>query len=238
MDKKTADKIIKQNKENYDSFAESFSQTRNYLPEAAKSLFEDHVRAGDRVLDNGCGNGRFYPFFKEKGADYVGIDNSEKLVDIAKKKYPEAEFKIDDALELSFASEEFGLVISMAVLHHIPSKAYRRQFFQEAWRVLKPGGRLIVTVWNLRPLALARARQWKRFKSFIKVQIKIAMSLEKLDFGDFYIPWQNEYQRYVHSFTLGGMKKLAVGAGFQVLESGVMRSGKKESNLYITVQKV
>jgi SAM-dependent methyltransferase len=238
MDKKTADKIIRQNRENYDSFAESFSGTRNYLPEATKSLFEGCVKAGDCVLDIGCGNGRLYSFFKEKGANYVGIDNSKKLVKIAKNKFSEADFTIGDALDLPFAPDSFDLVVSMAVLHHIPSKGYRKKFFGEMRRVLKTGGILIVTVWDVRLRQMVKTRQWKRLKGYIKAQAMIPFGFSGFDFGDFYISWQNRFPRYIHAFNPSELEGFARSEGFSVQRSGTQKGGSKESNLYIIAKKM
>ncbi len=237
MNKKIADKILDEMHRNYDSIAESFSQTRNYLGSDAVSLLGGNLKAGDRILDIGCGNGRFFPFFKDAGADYAGIDSSEKLVAIAAAKFPEANFTVADALNLPFGANEFDLAISFAVLHHVPSKEYRLNFFKEAWRVLKPRGKFIATVWDLRPFRLIRTRQWKRFKNYAAAQIGIVFGAKKLDFGDFFIPWQNRYQRYVHAFGLRELEKLTKTAGFEIEKSGILGSGKKESNLYIIARK-
>ena len=147
------------------------------------------------------------------------------------------DFLVADALSLPIRESEFDVVMSLAVLHHIPSNDYRLKFFKEANRVLKPGGRLIVTVWDLRLFSMVRTKNWKRLKSFFKSQIKIAARREELDFGDFYIPWQNEYQRYVHRFTLGALKKIATKSGFEIIKSGVSALGAKEANLYIVAKK-
>jgi len=238
MNRKTADKLLAQTRENYNSFAKDFSQTRNYLWPEMKSLASDYSKAGDKVLDIGCGNGRFYPFFQEKGVKYVGIDNSKELVAIAREKFPKVDFIVGDALCLPFAENEFDVAVAFAVLHHIPSRDYRAKFFSEARRVLKPGGILIVTVWDLRLFSMARLKQWKRLKNFIKSQIKIALGLEKFDFGDFFIPWQNKYPRYVHSFSFGELRSLAADSGFAIERSGTARSGSKEGNLYIIAKKL
>jgi ubiquinone/menaquinone biosynthesis C-methylase UbiE len=238
MDKNVADKLLAQTRENYDSFAESFAQTRNYFWPEMKSLAADYCQAGDRVLDIGCGNGRFYPAFKEIGAKYTGVDNSQNLIALAKKNFSEANFAVADALVLPFQANEFDVAVSMAVLHHIPGIAARRKFFAQAHRVLKPGGRFIFTVWDLRLPSIVKFKQWKRLRSFLKSQIKIILGKEKLDFGDFYIPWQNKYQRYVHSFTMRELKKLALAAGFEIEKTGVTAFGGKEGNLYIVAKKV
>ena len=231
MNREIADRLLKETRENYDSIAESFSQTRNYVWPDIKSLVGDYSKAGQRILDIGCGNGRYYPAFKEKGTAYVGIDNSRNLIAIAKNKFPGAEFMVADALSLPFGESEFDLAVSVAVLHHIPSKDYRRVFFDEAYRVLKPGGWLIVTAWDLRPLSMAKAKRWRWLKSFIRGQLMIVAG-SKLDFGDFFIPWQNRCQRYIHSFSLGELKKFAASSGFRTIASGA-----KEGNLYIVAKK-
>ena len=238
MDKTAADKLLAQTRENYDSFAESFSQTRNYVWPEMKSLADDFSKRGGRVLDIGCGNGRYYPIFKEKEAEYAGIDSSRKLIAIAKKNFPEANFAVADALKLPFKENEFDLAVSIAVLHHIPSEKNRELFFKEVSRVLKPGGIFIVTVWDLRPFSMIKARRWKRFQNFTKTQINIALGREPLDFGDFFIAWQNRYQRYHHAFSLKELKKTAIAADFKIERNGVSNSGSREANLYIVAKKL
>jgi len=98
MDAQNADQLLRKTKDNYDAFAESFSQTRGYIPTQIERLLIGRVYKGSKVLDVGCGNGRYYPVFIQKGAQYYGIDISTKLIGIAKQKYPQGNFAIGDAL--------------------------------------------------------------------------------------------------------------------------------------------
>ena len=237
MDRKNADELLAQTRKNYDDFSASFSQTRDYVPENIAALLEGFVRSGDRVLDIGCGNGRLFPFFESKKTNYCGIDVSSALIEIAGRKHPGADFAVADALNLPFAAGVFDLAVSWAVLHHIPSDEYHRDFFREALRVLKPGGRFVVAVWDLRLKTMVQKKQWRRLKGFLKSQAKIMLGWQKLDRGDFFISWQNKYQRYHHAFSLPELERAAKIAGFEVEKSGALDSGKKEANLYIIAKK-
>lgn len=233
-----ADELLLQSKKNYDNIAESFSASRNYPWQGLADLIGGYLKNGQRVLDIGCGNGRYYPFFKERKAIYTGVDNSGKLIEIARKKYPGADFTIGDALSLPFDAGEFDMAVSLSVIHHIPSLEYRKKFVAEAWRVLNHKGTLILSSWDLRLVTMIRFRQWKRLSNFLKTQARIAFGKEKLAFGDFLVPWQNKYRRYAHVFSLREMKMLARQAGFVVEKSGVSRLESLEGNLYIVCHKM
>ena len=73
MDKKIADELLAQTRKNYDSFAASFSQTRDYIPGNIAMFLKGFARRGDKVLDIGCGNGRLFPFFESKKTNYCGV---------------------------------------------------------------------------------------------------------------------------------------------------------------------
>ncbi len=68
--------------------ANKFSQTRKYFWRGLEFI-ADYAQDGGKILDFGCGNGRLLELFSGKNIDYTGVDISEKLVDIAKGKYPE-----------------------------------------------------------------------------------------------------------------------------------------------------
>jgi len=235
MDEKYARYLLGMSKGGYDLIAERFSDTRCFLGKDLGGLLE-YVNSGDRVLDLGCGNGRLFGAIKEKGGDYHGIDNSEKLIELAKKNNPQAEFQTADALNIPFGDNYFDKVFAIAVLHHIPSLKLRLDFLKEIKRVLKQNGVLILTVWKLSP----KKQVWRVLleNAFLKI-----IGKSKLDFKDIFYPWKDFQgkvltQRYVHLFSSKELNDLAKRAGFTIKDFGETERGKdKDTNLFLIASK-
>ncbi len=214
MEKATAKKITDEVRSGYDGIAASFSATRNRpWPEMTELL--ELVKPGDRVLDVGCGNGRALAALGGKAVDYVGVDASGKLIDIARHAHagPLAEFHVTDAAKLPFDDADFDVVMLFAVMHHVPGRELRSQAMCEAYRVLRPGGILLMTNWNF-----WQPRFWKIF--FRSVESKLRGS--GLDWGDVRVPWRGggeRHDRYCHAFTLHGIRQLAESTGLGVIRN-------------------
>ena len=104
---------------------------------------------GKRVLEIGCGNGADGVLFAMNGADYVGVDLTSAAVEATRAHFEalnlHGEFRIEDAQRLSFADASFDIVYSYGVLHHTSNPEHA---IAEVHRVLKPGGRAIVMLYN------------------------------------------------------------------------------------------
>ena len=85
MEREYAKYILNKTKEDYSLIADDFSRTRSFAWDELKLLVQ-HITPGDKVLDLGCGNGRLLQIFEDQDIEYIGIDNSEKLIKIAKIK--------------------------------------------------------------------------------------------------------------------------------------------------------
>jgi MPBQ/MSBQ methyltransferase len=106
---------------------------------------------GTTVLDVGCGiGGSSRILVKDYGFSVTGITISPQQVKRAQQLTPpgvNAQFKVDDAMALSFPDASFDVVWSIEAGPHMPDKAV---FARELMRVLKPGGMLVVADWNQR----------------------------------------------------------------------------------------
>lgn len=92
----------------------------------------------ERVLDLGCGYGSYTDYFRSIGADAVGIDGAQAMVDIAKERYPECSFmRADIDQTLPFEDSSFDIIFCNQVLMDIEDV---ESVFKECKRVLRPEG--------------------------------------------------------------------------------------------------
>jgi trans-aconitate 2-methyltransferase len=96
-------------------------------------------RAGERILDLGCGTGHLTAQIAESGAHVIGVDRSAEMVAAARLAYPNLKFEISDARNLTFR-EEFDAVFSNATLHWIHEPEL---VLQGVCRALRKGGRFV-----------------------------------------------------------------------------------------------
>jgi len=104
-------------------------------------LVEKYISPNFRVLDVGCGAGETLRRLEGMG-DPVGVDISEEAVRYCRRRGCGKVSRVD-GIELPFQKGEFDLVLSLDVLEHI---ADEKRALAEYRRVIKPGGRLILTV--------------------------------------------------------------------------------------------
>jgi SAM-dependent methyltransferase len=76
-------------------------------------LLSQHVHAGDRVLDLGCGTGRIGSFLREKGCHYVGVDASSEMIVAAKVRYPDLTFVSQNLVDYDYCEGDFDAVLLM-----------------------------------------------------------------------------------------------------------------------------
>jgi tRNA (uracil-5-)-methyltransferase TRM9 len=211
---KQADKLISQNREVYNKIANHFSDTRTFLWDDLKPLAQ-YTKDGNKVLDIACGNGRLYHLFEKKQVEYTGVDYSSKLIDIAKRKYSEATFYVQNMEKLHFPQNSFDVIYCIAAFQHLPTREKRLETLSQIFAILKKGGTLVFVNWNL-------DSTWAQDK-YKKFQFEP---------NDFMIPWRDGDgvligERYYHGFGIEELDSLLLESGFVDIEQWYVKKGQK-----------
>jgi trans-aconitate methyltransferase len=96
-------------------------------------------RAGERILDLGCGTGTLTERIAHEGASVTGVDRSPQMIESARAKYVDLRFEVEDGQDLEYAGE-FDAVFSNAALHWMPRA---EDVVRGVERALVPGGRFV-----------------------------------------------------------------------------------------------
>lgn len=225
MRQKKAKKILEHVKSTYDIIGEEFDETRQQ-PIKEFKLFEQWLKPGMHILDLGCGNGRLLRSLHETLKDepkpafnYLGVDNSETMLRMAKKNHPHENFIQGDHLKIPSKDGAIDMIFNIRAFHHLPSKKMRLQALAEMNRVLQPNGILVITVWNL-----LRPGFWK---PALKAFLRFIYTLGGYGWKDFFIPWGKKAKRYYHAFTPMELMKLVTNTGFEIEELFAVKDGIK-----------
>lgn len=204
-----AGSIIEQNKQVYNRVAAEFSSSRSFLWEDLKlPEFHSFLKEGDRVLDLGCGNGRLYGLFSGRSVSYIGLDQSEELIFLAKKQFPTVQFDVGEMTELPYPDASFEVVYAIASFHHLPTIELQKKALHEIARVLTPQGKLVMLNWNLE-------------SSWAKERVASGAWAFLPDGKNVRVPWRSsligtmgERDRIYYAFTLKEIEERITSCGF------------------------
>ena len=104
------------------------------------------IRTGERVLDVATGPGYVAAAAAERGAVTIGLDNAEAMLSRARRRLPQIEFRRGSVEALPFPDGSFDAVVGNFILLHLGRP---EQAAAEFVRVLVPGGRVALTVWDV-----------------------------------------------------------------------------------------
>ncbi|PIY97270.1 MAG: hypothetical protein COY66_00025 [Candidatus Kerfeldbacteria bacterium CG_4_10_14_0_8_um_filter_42_10] len=119
------------------------------------NLIDDFIDKNDKkILDLGCGSGRNFKSLIDSGfkGKIYGVDFSREMLELArenaKKLEIDFELKKANAWQTGYDDDFFDKIICIATIHCILKKENRKKTLIECFRVLKPKGRALITVWN------------------------------------------------------------------------------------------
>ena len=114
------------------------------------SLVDYSELKGKKMLEIGCGSGAQAAVFANAGAEITAIDLTERAIEMTKRRFDLFDIKNatimqSDAENLPFDDNNFDFVWSWGVIHH---SANTEKIAQEIYRVLKPGGKASIMIYN------------------------------------------------------------------------------------------
>ncbi len=182
----------------WEAIAESFDRTR----QRTWPIVDDFVATlppKQRALDVMAGTGRHTHLLADGGHDAVWLDWSRPAARLAAERGLST--VVGDATALPLRDAAFDAALYIAGLHGIPDPDARAASLRELRRVLRPGGRALVTVWG---------RFAPRFAD-------LPGSVDEP--ADVVVPWRadgHDEQRTYHLYTVESLSAAALGAGFEV----------------------
>jgi SAM-dependent methyltransferase len=145
--------------QDYVALEDRFRGTRSEIVERVE-VYVTYLPASGEVLDLGCGRGETLSVLRERGWRARGVDASREMVDHCRQQGLEAETgDLFEALALAPEGSLAG-VISLHVIEHLPGERLGR-LVRLAWRVLEPGGALILETPNPLSLVVAARNFWR-----------------------------------------------------------------------------
>ncbi|MBW2494536.1 MAG: class I SAM-dependent methyltransferase [Deltaproteobacteria bacterium] len=230
MNEQTVRALNAINRTFYSTNAREFDQARSAPWPGWERLLRqiEQLRASPlRVLDVGCGNGRFGAFLAQRlpahEIHYCGIDSSPALISRARERdlaFAGAEFRELDFVEAGgeLPRGPFSLIALFGILHHVPGETRRRELLRELGERLAPAGILALTTWQFEAFARFRNRllPWPDYNRNAADPIDTA----QLEPGDHLLPWGDEgiAHRYCHFTSEGDTRERLENLGFEIAD--------------------
>ncbi|MDD5750053.1 MAG: class I SAM-dependent methyltransferase [Candidatus Pacebacteria bacterium] len=134
-------------KKGYNKIAEEYSVQRDEFKNISfLEKFEKLLSKSSLILDIGCGAGvPIDRYFVEQGHSIVGIDISEKQIELAKKNVPQGKYEVKDMSELKAGEYQVDAIISFYAIFHIPRESHQ-ELFVKLNSFLPSGGLILATM--------------------------------------------------------------------------------------------
>lgn len=185
------------------------------------NIIEKIIEKKDKkILDLGCGSGRNFEALKRAGfkGDLYGIDFSEEQLKYAKINAEKLGIKLitnkSKTDNLNFEDNFFDKILFIATLHCIETQKERIKSINESYRVLKNGGKMLITVWN------KNSKRWK--------------NKPKEKFVSWKIDEKEKVMRYYYLYNYEELKELVEKAGFKIVWKNFIENAR---NIILILEK-
>lgn len=222
----------------YATVAHDFDQTRSSAWWGWQRLlpYLAALSTPARVLDVGCGNGRFGVFLAQSGvaAHYTGHDNNPQLLAAAQTaldQFPMLSVTLEqrDSILMRLAYGTYDFIGVFGVIHHVPGAQNRQHFLQHLAALLAPQGILSYATWRFYENDKLRAR-------LVAWDEALALQVEP---HDFLLDWRQGARalRYCHYVDDTEQALLDTATGLQVLEHFRADGASNDLNSYSVLRK-
>jgi len=131
----------------YNKIADEFEKADQEFPDVTRpvlySILDKIGLEGKNILDIGCGYGEDVAYFSSKGAKAYGIDISDKMVELTKKRCPDVITSVAAMEKMPYQNEMLNIVFSRYAIQHSTDV---ERIFSEVDRILKYGGDFVFLV--------------------------------------------------------------------------------------------
>lgn len=229
------------NQDFYDKIGIYFDNSRQYSwngwERILSKIKEDGLKT-EKILDLGCGNGRFASFLKDNLNSefcYKGIDSNFFLLNKAEQTFGKNDnisFVQSDVLfDDMDKSDKYDLIAVFGVMHHIPSFKKRVQFLSYCRNLLNEGGILTISLWNF----VDDARISKKKAEWSE----IGLNRSDIDENDYLLTWDRGERalRYCHYFSENEQEILVENGGLKLLVRFNAEGKDGNLNTYLVLEK-
>lgn len=131
---------------------------------AIKGFIKGFIKLDQHAIDLGSGTGRLTKLISDLGMKVVGVDLDESMVNVAKKNYPELDFRVADMVEVLEEKQEYELITCFGnTLVHL-NKKQLKTFFKAIQNKLSPQGYFVVQILNYIKILKEKPAELKELK--------------------------------------------------------------------------